>query len=83
MSVQLLPPSTALHSLFLLVKCYKQPFLDPAVMMDKFKLKNKAKEPGMVVYACNPRLRRLRQEDGEFEANLGYISRHCFKKKKK
>jgi hypothetical protein len=28
-------------------------------------------------------LRRLRQEDGKFEANQGYIVRHCFKKEKK
>jgi hypothetical protein len=28
-------------------------------------------------------LRRLRQEDGEFHVSLGYMTRPCFKKKKK
>jgi Ca2+/H+ antiporter len=29
--------------------------------------------PGVVVHACNPR--RLKQEDCEFEASLGYVAR--------
>jgi hypothetical protein len=34
---------------------------------------------GIVVNTCNPKLRRLRQEDLKFEANLGYIARPCTK----
>jgi hypothetical protein len=30
-----------------------------------------------------PALRRMRQEDGEFQASLGYVVRHCFKKLKR
>jgi hypothetical protein len=30
---------------------------------------------GVVVYACNPSTWGLRQDDGEFEASLGYIIR--------
>lgn len=29
-----------------------------------------------MLHGCNPELRRIRLEDGEFEANLDYISRH-------
>jgi hypothetical protein len=32
--------------------------------------------------AIIPALRRLRQEDGEFKANLGYIVRPCLKQQK-
>lgn len=35
----------------------------------------KPTEPSMVVDICNPRLRRLRQEDGKLKTNLGYIAR--------
>jgi hypothetical protein len=33
--------------------------------------------------SANPALRRLRQEDGKFEANLGYIVRSCLKRERK
>jgi hypothetical protein len=31
------------------------------------------KESGTLVHACNPSTRRVRQEDGEFWATLGYV----------
>jgi hypothetical protein len=34
-----------------------------------------------VVYNCNPAPERLRQSDGELEANLGYVVRPCLKNK--
>jgi hypothetical protein len=37
----------------------------------------------MVVHICNPALRRLRQEDCEFEPSLAYMARRCLKKTKK
>jgi hypothetical protein len=37
---------------------------------------------GVTLHTCNPRLRRLRQEDHKFEANLSYITRFSLKKKK-
>jgi hypothetical protein len=37
----------------------------------------------MVVCACNPALGRQRQEDSEFEADVGYIVRPCLKKNPK
>jgi hypothetical protein len=40
-------------------------------------------QPSMVVHACNPALGRLRQEDCEFEASLGYIAKMSPKKRKK
>jgi hypothetical protein len=30
--------------------------------------------PGMVVHSCNPRFRKLRQEDHESKASLDYIA---------
>lgn len=35
---------------------------------------------GMVVYACEPHSKELRQEDLEFQVNLGYIESICLKK---
>jgi hypothetical protein len=43
----------------------------------------KVHKPGVVVHTCNPALWRLKQEDREWQANLGYIARPCLKKKKK
>jgi hypothetical protein len=34
----------------------------------------------MEAHDCNPALRRLRQEDQEFEISLGYIGRFSFEK---
>jgi hypothetical protein len=31
---------------------------------------------GVVAYACNPNIRRLRQEDWELEASLGQPQQH-------
>jgi hypothetical protein len=39
--------------------------------------KSSAKQ-GMMIYACNPTLRRPKRED--FEASLDYIARPCLKK---
>jgi hypothetical protein len=36
----------------------------------------------MVILPVISALGRLRQEDGKFEANLGYVARSCFKTKK-
>jgi hypothetical protein len=36
-----------------------------------------------MVLACNPSTQRLRQEDGEVTASLGYKVIPCLKKKKK
>jgi hypothetical protein len=43
------------------------------------KKKNQNLGPGVVIHACNPSSQRLRQEDHEFEANLGYIVKSCLK----
>jgi hypothetical protein len=45
--------------------------------------KRRARRLGMMVHAVISALRRLRQEDCEFKASLGYIVRHCPKKKSK
>jgi hypothetical protein len=34
------------------------------------------------VHTCNPRLRRQKQEDGEFEVSMRYIERPCLKNKR-
>jgi hypothetical protein len=44
---------------------------------------NKNPKLGMVVHTCNPSTWRLRQEDGEFQASLGYRVKPCLRKKKK
>jgi hypothetical protein len=41
----------------------------------KQKQKNKKPKLAMVVHTCNPSSWRLRQEDPEFKASLGYIAR--------
>jgi hypothetical protein len=41
----------------------------------KHQLKKKFKKPGMVVHDIISALRRLRQEDHEFQASLGYMVR--------
>lgn len=38
-------------------------------------------ELGKVVHACNPALGRLRQEDRELDASLGYSVRSCLRTK--
>jgi hypothetical protein len=37
----------------------------------------------MMAHAYNPAIRKLKCEDCEFQASLGYIGRICLKKKKK
>jgi hypothetical protein len=39
-------------------------------------------KPDMVVHIVIPALGRLRQEEHEFDANLGYIVKPCLKKPK-
>jgi hypothetical protein len=43
-------------------------------------IKNSKKKPGVVAHICNPSNQRLRLEDQEYEARLGYIVRSCLKK---
>jgi hypothetical protein len=37
-------------------------------------------KPGMVMHACNHSTLRLKPEDFEFEASLGYLVKSCLKK---
>jgi hypothetical protein len=46
-------------------------------------VKDKSEEPGMRCKPIVPTLRRLRQEDLEFEARKGYTARPFLKKTKK
>jgi hypothetical protein len=39
-------------------------------------------KPGIVAHLCIPSLRRVKQENHELKASLGYIVRPCLKKKK-
>jgi hypothetical protein len=39
------------------------------------------KELNVEVHICNTSTQRLRQEDTEFKASLGYVARLCLKKK--
>jgi hypothetical protein len=45
--------------------------------------KKEYRKPGMVCMPAIPALKRLMQEDCEFEASLDFIVRTCLKEKKK